>query len=54
MISDFLCYFSSAFFNLNSNDFLSAFFLSIDAGELQECCQSALQSFNLCMLNELI
>lgn len=27
-------------------------FFSIDPAELQECCQSALQSFNLCMFYE--
>lgn len=28
------------------------FLFSIDPAELQECCQSALQSFNLCMFYE--
>ncbi|XP_078314281.1 nonsense-mediated mRNA decay factor SMG5-like isoform X2 [Crassostrea virginica] len=43
------------FFLIHFIHLLDVFFdtnRSIDAGELQECCQSALQSFNLCMFYE--
>ena len=52
----FLCYFSSALISFSTwiEMNFGCFLLSIDAGELQECCQSALQSFSLCMLYELI
>lgn len=40
-------FFSSIYWHCNI-----LMFFSIDPAELQECCQSALQSFNLCMFYE--